>query len=93
MRALAAASRPAIRGFLVADPCVSGYRLARVSHRMTAIRALSTDPGFLDPSSVSERILEVVRKFEKVSLGYLSMVARGQSHLCFQTFSLAFRDF
>lgn len=33
-----------------------------------SFRAFATDPGFLDRADVSNRVLEVVRKFEKVGL-------------------------
>ncbi len=32
----------------------------------TALRALATEAGYLDRSVVTERVLEVVKKFEKV---------------------------
>jgi hypothetical protein len=43
------------------------YRFAGSRNHLAIFRALSTEPGFLDSGGVSERVLEVVRKFEKVS--------------------------
>jgi hypothetical protein len=61
LRAFRSAVRPVARQML-ASPAFVAQRRAFPA----AYRAFASQPGFLDRATVSERVLEVVRQFEKV---------------------------
>jgi hypothetical protein len=68
LRALSSSARLACGHVARTAPATGSWAMGAV-HAQTLgarIRGLASEPGFLDRAEVAERVLEVVRKFEKV---------------------------
>lgn len=81
LRAMRSAVRPAFRSTMALRMSPHANTAMRSWAELQMPRYFAADPGFLDRDSVSARVLEVVRKFEKVWIHCYNMLLVGFAFL------------